>query len=131
MSNVLIVDDEQDVCDAVCRVLSRAGHQASAATDAETGFDACVHDNFDIVITDIIMPGENGIEFIRRLRDKFPDLGIIAISGGGNAALAGYQPEAIKTAAYIAAAEQAGADRCLTKPFESAELLNSVAQLGR
>ena len=129
MSRVLIVDDEPDVCDALCRVLKRAGYDPVFALDAESALELQRSDCADVVITDIIMPGQDGVELIKTLREKYPHIGIVAISGGGNVALAGYQPDAIKTAAYIAAAEKAGADCCLTKPFERADLLNTVADL--
>jgi CheY-like chemotaxis protein len=129
MAKVLIVDDEPDVRDAIGRVLTRNGHEVELAADAIAGLEACGNQSFDVTITDIIMPARNGVELIRALRERFPEMRIIAISGGGNIAIEGYQPEAIKTAAYVAAAEAAGADRCLTKPFERAELLDAIAEL--
>jgi CheY-like chemotaxis protein len=129
MSRVLVIDDEPDVCDSVSLTLERAGHDVSTASDGKSGLELCRSSRMDVVISDIIMPGMQGVEVIKRLREEFPDIRIIAISGGGNAAIAGYQPDSIKTAAYIAAAERAGADACLTKPFSRAELLGSLGAL--
>jgi DNA-binding response OmpR family regulator len=107
-------------------VLERHGFAVLSALDGTAGLALCRKELPDVVVTDIIMPGQHGVDVIRALRHEFPGIGIIAISGGGNAAVAGYQPGAIKTAAYMAAAEEAGADFCLTKPFERDELVNSV-----
>jgi CheY-like chemotaxis protein len=129
VTRVLVIDDELDVCEAIGRVLERSGYEVLSALDGTTGLDVCRREQPDVVVTDIIMPGQHGVDVIRALRHEFPAIGIIAISGGGNVAVAGYQPGAIKTVAYMAAAEQAGADVCLTKPFERAELLEGVAAL--
>jgi DNA-binding response OmpR family regulator len=129
MTRVLVIDDEPDVCDVLSRVLERQGHEVLSAPDGNTGLELCRAQAPDVVVTDIVMPGEHGVDIIRRLRQEFPGMGIIAISGGGNAAVAGYQPGTITTAAFMAAASQAGADYCLTKPFERDELLSSVKAL--
>jgi hypothetical protein len=62
------------------------------------------------------------------LRREFPNVRIIAISGGGNYGPTDFQPEAITTSAYLAAADRAGADLILTKPFESADLYAAIAR---
>jgi CheY-like chemotaxis protein len=66
------------------------------------------------------------ITAIRRMRCR---TGIIAISGGGNFGPHAYKPEAITTTAYLAAAQQAGADAVLTKPFDKDDLLEAVRRL--
>jgi CheY-like chemotaxis protein len=129
MVRILVIDDEPDVCDVLRRVLTRAGYEVATAADGARGLELCRERPPDVVVTDIIMPGSHGIELIRELRSEFAGIRIVAITGGGNAAVTGYQPGAIKTAAYAAAAEQAGADVCLTKPFERDELLRAVAGL--
>ena len=83
----------------------------------------------DVVITDIIMPKINGVEAIDFIRKEFPAVRIIAISGGGNFGMSAYQPHAITTSAYLAAAERAGAHLILTKPFESRDLIQAVEQV--
>jgi two-component system, OmpR family, response regulator len=129
MTRVLVIDDEPDVVDVLSRVLEKRGYQVISAPDSNAGLALCREQTPDVVVTDIIMPGEHGVDLIRRLRSEFPGIGIIAITGGGNAAVAGYQPGAVKTAAYVAAAEVAGADFCLTKPFERDDLLSSIESL--
>ena len=129
MSRVLVIDDEIDVCESLCRALEIGGHEAVYALNGDSGLELCREHPADIVITDVIMPGRHGVEIIEALRDRFPAIGIIAMSGGGNMVLAGYQPDAIETAAYMAAAQNAGADFCLIKPFERRELLDRIADL--
>jgi CheY-like chemotaxis protein len=126
MQNILVIDDEPDVRDAVKRVLDRAGYSVrtvDSAVDVLAEFER-VHT--DVVITDIIMPKIDGVQAIETIRKAFPSVRIIAISGGGNFGIAAYQPTAITTTAYLASAEQAGAHLVLTKPFESFDLIHAV-----
>jgi CheY-like chemotaxis protein len=129
MQNVVVVDDEIDVRDAIERVLERAGYSVrttGGAADALIELRRC---RADVVITDIIMPEINGVEAIESIREEFPAVRIIAISGGGNFGITAYEPDAITTSAYLAAAERAGAYLVLTKPFESKDLLRAVEQV--
>jgi YesN/AraC family two-component response regulator len=73
----------------------------------------------DLVITDLSMPEKDGIETIRELRRDFPDVKIIAISGGGRAGADG----------YLSVAKTIGANRTLSKPFDLKKLLDAVAEL--
>jgi len=126
MAKVLIVDDEKDVRDSVARILQRAGHVVDVADNGEAGMQAYMADGADLIITDVIMPGQHGVDLIKQLREAGCTAGIIAISGGGNLAAAGYAPGAITTSAYLAAAGKVGADASLTKPFERKQLLELV-----
>jgi len=83
----------------------------------------------DVVLTDIVMPDMEGLETIKRIRRGNPALPIIAISGGGNFGLNAYLPDAISTAAYLAACKAAGAEATLAKPFETAELRSLINQV--
>ncbi|HPF28065.1 MAG TPA: response regulator [Steroidobacteraceae bacterium] len=129
MASVLIIDDEPDVSHAIERVMTRAGYQVTVANTAEEGMDMYTSSPTDIVITDIIMPRQHGISVIKSIRESVPRARIIAISGGGNFAAQDYQPNAITTTAYLAAAKKAGADVVLTKPFDKQELLETVTGL--
>jgi two-component system chemotaxis response regulator CheY len=129
MNDVLIIDDEEDIRDALRRVLERAGYRVRGAEDGAEGLKQMQQRPADVIITDIIMPKLNGVETIAEMRQQFPNARIIAISGGGNFGVTDYQPNAITTSAYLAAADQAGAHIILTKPFESADLLKAISQL--
>jgi CheY-like chemotaxis protein len=126
---ILIIDDDRDVRDAIKRVLERAGYHVRSSPDALEAFQELSRQPADVVITDIIMPKKNGVEAIRDIVAEFPQIRIIAISGGGNFGVDTYKPNAITTTAYLAAAERAGAHLVLTKPFESAELLQAVEKV--
>lgn len=122
MKHVLVVDDEPFVRAAVRRVLEASGAQVEEAVDAPSALARLAGQPVDVVIVDIIMPGMDGVQFIRSLRERQPGARIVAISGGGNFEVGGYKPEAISTRAYLAAAGKAGANAVLAKPFEIAEL---------
>jgi CheY-like chemotaxis protein len=129
MHSVIVVDDEPDVRDAIKRVLDRGGYSVRSVDGGAVALTELRTQLADVVITDIIMPKINGVEAIETIRREFPSVRIIAISGGGNFGIAAYQPNAITTSAYLAAAERAGAHMILTKPFESRDLIQAVEQV--
>ena len=97
MQRILIIDDERDVRDSVKGVLDLAGYEAVTAENATDALEQLGRTPTDLVITDIIMPKINGVQAIQSIRKAFPLVRIIAISGGGNFGVAGYQPAAIAT----------------------------------
>ncbi|MDH4125009.1 MAG: response regulator [Gammaproteobacteria bacterium] len=129
MSSILLIDDEFDVRSAVAKVLSREGFEVSTAENVEQGLKLLDKHHFDVLITDVIMPGIDGVQAIRLVREINPDIKVIAISGGGNFGPKSYQPQAITTTAYLQAATTAGADWVLTKPFQKADIVDAVRQL--
>lgn len=126
MHQVLVIDDDADVRDAIRRVLERAGYTVRTSADAVEAMNHLNDQPVHVIITDIIMPKVNGVEAIRAILKDFPDARIIAISGGGNFGIDSYKPNAITTTAYLAAAERAGAHYVLSKPFESADIVQAV-----
>jgi len=126
MANLLIIDDEADVRDALAVALLTAGHRVRVAANGPEGLAACRLEAPDLVITDLIMPLAHGFDVISELRAHFPAIRIIAISGGGNFWPDTYQPEAVTTTAYLAAALDLGADAILSKPFDTDTLLGAV-----
>jgi CheY-like chemotaxis protein len=126
MNEILIIDDEPDVRESVGQVLEAAGYTVRTAVDGLAGVEACRQRRPNLVITDLIMPRSHGFDAISLIRREYPDLRIIAISGGGNFWPAEYQGEAVSTNAYLAAALKFGADAILTKPFDRKTLLAEV-----
>src|SRR5437762_7182307 len=82
MARILVIDDDAQVRGAVRRVLERAGHTVVDVADGEAGIRAHRERPTDLIITDIFMPEQDGIETIQQLRREFPRVKIIAISGG-------------------------------------------------
>lgn len=126
MTEILVIDDEPAIRKALKRVLERAGYSVRTAVDGADGLDKLKTRAADIVITDIIMPNLHGVDTIKTIVQDFPNTRIIAISGGGNFSPATYQPHAIKTEAYLASAEIAGAHAVLTKPFRTEDVIQAI-----
>jgi CheY-like chemotaxis protein len=129
MQRILVIDDERDVRDSVKCVLDLAGYEVLTAENVPEALEQLKRTPMDLVITDIIMPKMNGVQAIESIRRAFPLVRIVAISGGGNFGVAGYQPTAIATNAYLRSAEEAGAHVVLTKPFELDDLIEVVEKL--
>ena len=129
MARILVIDDEQYIRTALREVLEREGFEVSAAADGRKGLELLEHEGADLVITDVIMPGIDGVATLEKIKAAHPDLPVIVISGGGNVAPREYEPGAISTSAYLASAAKAGAACTLTKPFSRQELISAVTNL--
>ena len=129
MGSILIVDDEEDIRHALTMVLEGAGYDVMVASNGNEAVELQREQPVDLIITDIIMPEKDGVSTIKELRQKFPGIRIIAISGGGGVQPVEYVPDAITTTAYLAAAKEAGADRVFTKPFERKDMIKAVDEL--
>jgi CheY-like chemotaxis protein len=129
MGSILIIDDEEDIRDALQIVLESVGHNVKVASNGNEAIELQRSEPADLIITDVIMPGKNGVDTIKEIRQEFPGVRIIAISGGGGVQPTEYVPEAITTTAYLAAAKEAGADMVFTKPFERKDLIQAVDDL--
>jgi DNA-binding NtrC family response regulator len=117
MAKVLVVDDETQVRSLIRARLERAGYEVSEAADCESALATYRQSAADVVITDLVMPGErNGHELIRSLAEEFPDVRIVAISGAVDRDIHG----------LFAAARNEGAVCTLMKPFTSEQLFESV-----
>lgn len=119
MAHILVIDDEPLVRELLKAMLEGAGHEVTVAADGDAGMAAYRRRPADLVITDLIMPGKEGIETIRELVQGVPGIKIIAISGGGR----------LDPHGYLGLARKLGAARSLAKPFERRELLDTVAEL--
>lgn len=116
MTRILIVEDDEDIRDLVRDILEGEGYDVLVAGDGNVGSKLWREQAVDLVITDIVMPEKDGIETIAELRRHYPDVAVIAISGGGRVG-----PEH-----YLESAALLGAVSTLTKPFGRNDLLSEV-----
>jgi len=129
MAKILVIDDEKDVRITVGEILARAGYEVDTAADGKEGLEKMREFGADLVVTDVIMPGIDGVAVMNQVRAEYPGTPVLVISGGGNIAPMEYEPSAIKTNAYLASATVAGADATLTKPFDRKTLLDAIGKL--
>ena len=116
MAKILVIDDDPMVRDTVIQILEDKGHQVVSAEDGRRGVALFRSQRPNLVITDIIMPEQEGIQTILEIRRLEPKAKIIAISGGGR----------MGNADFLAIARRLGADHGLTKPFDPEELTDRV-----
>jgi CheY-like chemotaxis protein len=117
MGRVLVIDDEPQIRSMLRMMLERAGHEVEEAPDGIEGIRLYRNNPADLIISDLIMPNKDGIGMIIELKKEFPDVKIIAMSGGGL-----NKPEG-----YLEGAKKLGAQRTLTKPIDRDELLRTVS----
>jgi DNA-binding response OmpR family regulator len=129
MTKVIIIDDEEDIRIVLKEIFVREGFDVAVASNGDDGLNLLREEGADLVITDIIMPGSDGVETAYDIRMEFPKTKIIVMSGGGNIAPLEYEPAAITTSAYLASAAAVGADLTLTKPFDRDELVKAAKEL--
>lgn len=116
MAVILVVDDEKPLRDLIRRVLEGLGHSVIEAPDGKTGLALFWNNLPALVICDIIMPQQNGVEMVVRLRTENTTVPIIAISGGGRARILD----------LLEVAKEAGVNTVLPKPFRKEELVMAV-----
>ncbi|MFH1982374.1 MAG: response regulator [Pseudomonadota bacterium] len=119
MTRILIIDDDDQIRRMLCRMLTQEGYAVDDAADGAEGISRFRKQPYDLVLTDLIMPEKEGIEMIIELKSEFPDVKIIAMSGGARMG-----PEA-----YLQLADSLGAERCFSKPIPRAELLGAISAL--
>jgi CheY-like chemotaxis protein len=118
MKKILIVDDEPAITRMLTQILERQGYSVEVAHNGRDGLNAYKRCPADLVITDIFMPEKDGLELIWALREEYPQIKFIAISGGATNMDQDFLP----------VAKNLGARKTLAKPFSIAELLRSVAE---
>ncbi len=119
MPGILIVEDDKDLREMLKLSLTR---RRFTVLEAENGREAITHFKpsvTDLVVTDIIMPEEDGLKVIMRLREIKPSIKIIAISGGGKAG----------PGSYLNLAKALGADNIYSKPFSINDMISRIDEL--
>lgn len=115
----VIIDDEPLVCANLSELLSDHGYEVSIAHDGLEGVKLVKKFSPMVVVTDVVMPNMDGLEFIMELRKTNAELKVIAMSGGGRN----------MNFDYLSAAKTFGADVVLYKPFQEEDLLKAVEQV--
>jgi DNA-binding response OmpR family regulator len=129
MSHVLIIDDSEEVRNSVSAMLESAGFDVSVATDGEDGLNLFRKQQFDLVISDIVMPRKDGLQTIREIRNLSPAIPIVAMSAGTHFSNGGCGQGI--TSYALCAAEELGATRTIGKPFSRDELLPVIREAVR
>ena len=116
--NILVVEDERNLADAICHILEQEGYNAEAAYDGKAGLAYAESGLYDAVILDVMLPGMDGFSIVRTLRQAQNDLPIMMLTA--------------KTSTQDKVEGlDCGADDYMTKPFEAPELLARVRALTR
>jgi CheY-like chemotaxis protein len=112
---ILIVDDDAGVRQVLRGMLLPAGYQVEAACNGREALDRVRQEHFDLIITDLVMPEQEGIETIKLLRQEFPAIKVIAISGA-------FGGDYLRIAAFL------GASRTLAKPVRMETMIRAVEE---
>jgi len=115
-ARIEIIDDDPAVRESLTLVLEAGGHHVCAADAGDAGLVLARDFRPDIILTDIIMPGCEGIQTILMLKAEHPQIRIIAMSGGGRTG----------NRDYLELAQEMGADAALEKPFDEDALLEAI-----
>ncbi len=119
MAIILIVDDEASILMALRKILEKFGHEVVDAKDGTEALEKYRDATPDVVITDLYMPGVDGMETIIRLMAESPDAKIIAMSGGG------WQTKGV----LLDNMSELGVAATLAKPFTVSEVVGVVAKV--
>src|SRR6266508_3819351 len=116
MARIIVIDDQEPIRRIVRRALEKEGHEVLEASDGEIGEQLLERSPADVVITDIFMPGQDGIVTLRQIRKRFPAVKVIVISGGDSSGMLDLRQDA----------ELLGAVKSLQKPFNAREIMDKV-----
>src|SRR2546428_14090689 len=99
MARILVVEDEPEIGEILEMLLTHVGHEVRVATNGDSALRLARAAPVDLLITDIFMPGKEGIETIMERRRDLPSGKIIVMSGGGHTAELNYLPDAVQLGA--------------------------------
>ena len=116
--NILVVEDERNLADAIVRIVSDAGFNCEAVYDGNAGLNSAESGLYDAVIMDVMLPGMDGIQIVRALRHQGNSIPVLMLTARTS------------TSDKVAGLD-AGADDYMTKPFEAPELLARLRALTR
>lgn len=114
-SKILIVDDEPELCEILAFELEDEGYQTAKAFSGLEAYGVLTSEKIDCVITDVRMPNESGLDLLVKVRDFFPDLPVIFVTGFSDIS--------------AEEAKKLGAQEVFTKPINYPALLKTVADV--
>jgi len=120
---ILVIEDDLEFGEDLCKTLVNKGYRVLSATNGNEGFYMYQDNPVDLVITDILMPEKDGVEMILDLKKCFPDVKIIAISGGGKG---GTGQEYLQSTRFVCSVEHT-----LAKPFGRDKLFQTIQEVLR
>lgn len=118
MARIIVIEDHYAMRQTIREILEDQGHEILEAPDGESGIQLQRRSRADLVITDIFMPHKEGMSTIRELCLEFPELPVVAMSGGSR--------DLTNPEGFIELARRFGARATLSKPFQIADLLAVV-----
>jgi DNA-binding NtrC family response regulator len=118
MARILLIEDDIQLQKLLYRMLEREGHDVRQACNGEQGINWFHETPADLVITDIIMPEKTGLDVITELKRDYPDVKIIAMSGGARAGTK-----------LLNMAQTLGAHKTLKKPFTRETLIAAIQEV--
>jgi CheY-like chemotaxis protein len=118
MTRILVIDDDQMLRHFIVTLLEGRNYSVQSTDNGDDGIRLATEAEFDLIITDIVMPGTEGLETIQQIRQHKPDLKILAMSGGGR-----------NKGDYLHYAAGLGANGTVAKPFDPLDFLEVVAGL--
>ena len=119
-ATILLVEDEELLRAGVQEVLEIQGYKVITAPDGEQALACLAAQTIDLIITDLVMPKMDGVDFVKQLREIKPDLPVIVVSGSTRNIMQRYGIDSIQVP---------GANASLPKPFKSVDLIEQVRQL--
>jgi DNA-binding NtrC family response regulator len=116
MARILVIDDDQEIRSLLRDILEPEGFEVADAPNGRVGIKLFKQHSYDLVITDMLMPEQEGIETIAELQEKSPSIRIVAMSGGGSRG----------NLNVLVDAKRFGAAVTISKPFGPTEILDAV-----
>ena len=117
---ILVVDDEQDICDVSCLLLEKSGYEAVSYEGAQAALDAMEKESFDLVLKDMLMPDMDAVELVTEIRRRDPEQVIVAMPGGGHA----------PKESYLQIAKRYAVQGVIPKPFNREKLVAALVECG-
>ena len=120
MARILVIDDQEHIRFIIKSLLTRDNHEIELAKNGKVGLQLVKSGQFDLVITDVVMPEMDGFEVIAGLKKLAPDIGLIVMSGGG---------VKLDMENLLVMATYMGADRAISKPLDFTRLQVAVREV--